>query len=96
MVGVRIGRGWSGEMRKRLPSGDTWTHLKDMLVPLGSAAFQSMHAKRLHQLNDVDANRRSVKIDSCYAYGASRELVLQRRPAFHRPHPSNQQEEPNG
>jgi hypothetical protein len=85
LVGLRIGPGWSSEVRKRLPSGDTCTHLKEMLIPLASAAYQAMHSVRLHQVNDVDASGRPLKIDSCYAYGASRELVLQRWPAFHRP-----------
>jgi hypothetical protein len=88
LVGVRIGAGWSGEVRKRLPSADTCTHLKEMLIPLASAAMQSMHAVRLHQVDAVDASGRPLKIDSCYAYGAARELVLQRWPAFHRPAPA--------
>jgi hypothetical protein len=88
LVGVRIGAGWSGEVRKRLPSADTCTHLKEMLIPLASAAMQSMHAVRLHQVDAVDASGRPLKIDSCYAYGAARELVLHRWPAFHRPEAS--------
>lgn len=91
LVGLRIGPGWSTELRKRLPAGDTCTHLKEMMIPLASAAYQSMHAVRLHQRDEVDANGRPLKIDSCYAYGASRELVLQHWPAFHRPAPDKQQ-----
>jgi hypothetical protein len=74
-------------VRKRLPSTDTCTHFKEMLIPLASAAFQAMHGVRLGRPEAVDADGRPLKIGSCYAYGASRELVLQRWPAFHRPRP---------
>lgn len=84
MVGLRIGGGWSGEVRKRLPLSETCAHLKEILIPLASAAFQTMTVERLHLLDAVDAKGTPVKVDSCYAYAASREIVLQRWPAFHR------------
>ena len=84
MVGVRIGPGWNSELRKRLPSGDTCTHLKELLGPLATTAMQTMFAVRA-ELNERDATGRPRKIDSCYAYGASRELVAQQWPMFHRP-----------
>lgn len=85
MVGVRIGRGWSSELRKRLPTGDTCTHLKEMMVPLASAAFQTVYSLRTGHVEDSDATGRPRKIDSCYAYGAGRELVALQWPAFHKP-----------
>ncbi|WP_077003014.1 DUF2889 domain-containing protein [Variovorax sp. KK3] len=85
LVGLRIGPGWNGELRKRLPAADTCTHLKEMMVPLASAAYQAMYSVWTDRTGEVDANGRPRKIDSCYAYGASRELVLQQWPAFHRP-----------
>lgn len=85
MVGVRIGPGWNGELRKRLPAGDTCTHLKEMMIPLASAAFQLIYSVRTSNVIEVNAEGRPRKIDSCYAYGASRELVALQWPAFHRP-----------
>jgi hypothetical protein len=86
LVGLRIGAGWSGEVRKRLPSGETCTHLREILIPLATAAIQAVNPLRSQTLLDAtDANGKPLKVDSCYAYGASRELVLQRWPAFHRP-----------
>lgn len=84
MVGVRIGPGWNAEIRKRLPPGETCTHLKDMLVALASAAYQAIYSVGTGDRDQVDANGRPRKIDSCYAYGASRELVLRYWPEFHR------------
>ncbi|MBN3776420.1 DUF2889 domain-containing protein [Burkholderia sp. Ac-20345] len=86
LVGLRIGAGWSGEVRKRLPPGDTCTHLREILIPLATAAIQAVNPLRSQTLLDAtDAGGKPLKIDSCYAYGASRELVMQRWPAFHRP-----------
>jgi hypothetical protein len=86
LVGLRIGAGWSGEVRKRLPPGDTCTHLREILIPLATAAIQAVNPLRSQLLLDAtDAGGKPFKIDSCYAYGASRELVMQRWPAFHRP-----------
>jgi hypothetical protein len=86
LVGLRIGAGWSGEIRKRLPAGDTCTHLREILIPLATAAIQAVNPLRSRTLLDAaDASGRPLKIDSCYAYGASRELVLKHWPAFQRP-----------
>jgi hypothetical protein len=85
IVGLRIGAGWSGEVRKRLPPGDTCAHLREILIPLATAAIQAVNPLRSQTLLDErDAGGKPRKIDSCYAYGASRELVRQNWPAFHR------------
>jgi hypothetical protein len=83
MVGVSLGRGWSSEVKKRLPASETCTHLKEVLIPLASAAFQSIAP--FGDSNATDASGRPLALDSCYAYGAAREIVLQRFPDFHRP-----------
>lgn len=83
LVGVGIGRGWSSEVKKRLPAGDTCTHLKEILLPMASAALQALGPFSDH--SGVDAQGKPLFIDSCHAYGASRTIVLQRWPAFHRP-----------
>ena len=83
LVGLRIGSGWSSELRNRLSPKETCAHLRELLVPLATAVYQSMAPFGDH--NRVDKQGKSPLIDSCYAYGASRKIVLQRWPAFHRP-----------
>ncbi|WP_026045464.1 DUF2889 domain-containing protein [Burkholderia stagnalis] len=91
LVGLRIGAGWNSEVRKRLPSCDTCTHLKEILGPLASAAFQTMVDVRPSSLDNRDGSGKPVKIDSCYAYGASRDLVKALWPDHHRPaQPANE------
>jgi hypothetical protein len=75
LVGLRIGAGWNSEVRKRLPSCDTCTHLKELLGPLATTAFQTMVGFRLSSLDQRDSDGKPVKIDSCHAYGATRDLV---------------------
>ena len=83
LVGLRIGSGWSTEVRNRLSTEETCAHLRQLLVPLATAVYQSMSPFGDH--NRVDKQGKSPLIDSCYAYGASRKIVLKRWPAFHRP-----------
>lgn len=83
LVGLRIGPGWNAEVRKRLPSGDTCTHLKELLGPLASAAYQTMVTERPSRFSERDEQGKPRKIDSCHAYGASRELVKALWPDYH-------------
>jgi len=84
MVGVLIGQGWASEVRKRLPNSETCTHMKELMNTLASAAYQTIYSVRPFDGSEAAVDGRPRKIDSCYAYGASRELVLSYWPQFHR------------
>jgi hypothetical protein len=88
MIGVRIGGGWSKEVRTRLAGARSCTHLMELLIPMATAAIQSLSPVRNSGPDRLDASGRPVKLDSCYAYGAGREVVRRRWPAFHRPQPA--------
>ena len=85
MKGVRIGPGWSSEVRKRLSGARSCTHLMELLMPLATTAIQAMSSVRTGQPEPLDADGRPKKIDSCYAYAADGELVRSRWPQFFRP-----------
>lgn len=85
LKGVRIGNGWSREVRSRLGGAASCTHLMEILIPLATTAFQTMITERRDRPEPLDANGRPRKIDSCYAYGAHTEVVQRRWPQFHRP-----------
>jgi hypothetical protein len=61
-----------------------------MLAPLATAAYQSMEELLPGLFQAPSASGRPVIVDSCYAYSASRQLVMRRWPAFHRPPPPNE------
>lgn len=85
LVGLSIGAGWNSEVRKRLPSYDTCTHLKELLGPIATTAYQTMVGMRKSSLEALDSEGKPLKIDSCHAYGASRGLVKRLWPEYHRP-----------
>ncbi len=86
LIGARIGRGWNNEVRNRLPACDTCTHLREMLAPLASAAFQTMTSLYAARRRDEgEGSGPPMKVDSCYAYGASRDLVKRLWPEFYKP-----------
>jgi hypothetical protein len=84
MKGVRIGPGWSSEVRKRLSGARSCTHLMELLNPLATTAIQAVNPLRSGQPEPVDEEGRPKKIDSCYAYAADGELVRSRWPQFFR------------
>jgi hypothetical protein len=85
LKGLRLASGWSQEVRNRLGGARSCAHLRELLVPMATTAFQSLSALRMSQPDRLNATGRPVKIDSCYAYGAEREIVRMRWPQFHRP-----------
>jgi hypothetical protein len=84
IVGMRIGPGWSKEVRRRLAGSGSCTHLMELLMPLATTALQTISPLNAHKPESVDSNGRPRKIDSCYAYSAERALVREHWPAFYR------------
>lgn len=83
LVGLSMTSGWTKEVRSRIGGAASCTHLMELLTPMATAAFQSLSLVHLSKPERLNAQGRPLKIDSCYAYGATRELVSQRWPAFH-------------
>jgi hypothetical protein len=83
LVGARIARGWSATVKERLGGARSCTHLMEMMIPLATAAWQSMISVRRAKPEALDANGRPVKIDSCYAYASDREMVRLRWPGHY-------------
>lgn len=84
LVGLRMTSGWSKEVRTRLGGERACTHLMEILIPMATTAFQSLSQVNRGRAERVDANGRPYKIDSCYAYGATRELVRVLWPQFYK------------
>lgn len=85
IIGLRIGAGWNLEIRKRLPACESCTHMRELLTPLASAAYQTMTARRTYLLHATKDDGTPRKINSCYAYRATGGLVEQLWPDFHQP-----------
>lgn len=84
IVGERIRSGWSAMVKAKLGGAVGCTHLMELLIPLATTAYQTLAEVRFSRPEPVDANGRPLKIDSCYAYAATREIVRRRWPMQHR------------
>ena len=74
--GLHISGGWSQEVSRRLGGTQSCTHLMQLLIPLGTTAFQSLTMVRMDRPAALKADGKPVKVDSCYAYAAERGVVM--------------------
>ena len=81
--GLHISGGWSREVKERLGGAQSCTHLMQLLIPLGTTAFQSLTMIRMDRPDTLKADGKPMKVDSCYAYAAERGVVMHRWPAFY-------------
>jgi len=84
LKGARIAAGWTARV-KSLLGKESCTHLVEILIPMATAAYQTLAEVRFARGDELDQAGRPVRIDSCYAYSDARDLVLRRWPAFHKP-----------
>ncbi|PTB19093.1 hypothetical protein C9I57_18745 [Trinickia symbiotica] len=75
LVGERIGAGWSSMVKQKLQGSSTCTHLRELLIPIGTAAIQGVNGLRREGHVSVDASQTNVKLDSCYAFARDRKVV---------------------
>lgn len=84
LVNQRIARGWSAIVKERLRGAASCTHIMEMMIPLASTAMQGVRGLRSKQ--ERRTNVEGVvppQIDTCYAYGRSRSVVLALWPEHH-------------
>ena len=78
IIGERIKAGWTNMVKARLGGAQGCTHLMELLMPLATAAYQTIHPVRISRPDVLTASGRPAKIDSCYAFASHREVVAQR------------------
>ena len=75
VVGMKIGSGWTYAIKRRLVGAAGCTHLAEMLIAMGTAAYQTVVPyNRLHGI-ETEGFALEKKRDSCYAYAAERPLM---------------------
>lgn len=83
MKGLTLSAGWVSEVRKRLGGAQGCTHMAEVLIAIATVAYQALTVHRWNQPERTDANGRPLKLESCYAYGLDREVVMKRYPRFY-------------
>jgi hypothetical protein len=85
LIGLRIGGGWMKQVRERVGSDRSCTHLMDLLGQLAATAYQTLHAA----LEERDAERpdrdKPPILDTCLALSSSGPVVKNLWPEFYRP-----------
>ena len=80
LKGLRLFGGWAKEVKRRLGGAKSCTHLMEILIPMASAAFQSLTMARKQRPEALAADGKPLKVDSCYGYAANRGVVMRRWP----------------
>lgn len=83
LIGLRIGPGWRRQVRYRISSKQSCTHLMDLLGQLTATAFQTLHAALEEREAQRDAPRKPPIIDTCIALSSSGAIVQKRWPEFY-------------
>ena len=85
LIGLRIGSGWMKQVRERVGTDKSCTHLMDLLGQLTATAYQTLHAS----IEEREAKRPSREkppiLDTCIALSSSGEVVRKRWPEFYQP-----------
>ena len=84
LKGARIAAGWTARVESLLGK-ESCTHLVEILIPMATAACQTLAEVRFARGDEVDAAGRPVRIDGCCAHSGARDLVRRRWPSFHEP-----------
>lgn len=83
LTGERIERGWSKLVKGKLGGVRSCAHLVDLLISMGSVAFQTTAQERLAVQAALPKDQRPSKIDSCFAFAADRPVVKSVWPRFY-------------
>ena len=75
VVGMKIGSGWTYTIKRRLVGAASCTHLTEMLIAMGTAAYQTVVPFNRLNGRETEGFALAKKVDSCYAYAAERPLM---------------------
>ena len=83
LIGLRIGSGWRKQVRERIGSDQSCTHLMDLLGQLTATAYQTLHAALEAREVERGWRDRPPIIDTCLALSSSGDVVRKRWPEFY-------------
>ena len=86
LVGKQIGAGWRGAVNEAVGSTRGCTHLRELLFPMATVAFQTIN---VWQMKNADAatleaikNQRPFSLDGCKAWASDSPMVMKFYPQF--------------
>ena len=72
---MKIGAGWTYAIKRHLVGAASCTHLAEMLIAMGTAAYQTVVPYNRLNGKETPGFTLDKKVDSCYAYAAERPLI---------------------
>ena len=85
LVGERLVRGWSAKVKERLRGAASCAHLMEMLILIATTALQGIRGADPERRKKAEGPDADGNLDSCYAYGRSREVVQRMWPQHYLP-----------
>lgn len=83
LIGMRIQSGWLRRARKQITPRESCTHLFELLRPLATTAYQTIHRAREARAERTPNRDRPGIIDQCYALASDRAVVAVEWPRFY-------------
>jgi Protein of unknown function (DUF2889) len=83
LEGLRIGPGWRRAVQARLGGVHGCTHLVELLGPLATTAYQTIHAWRARHEPQLERDRPPSHLDSCHALARDGEVVRAHYPRWY-------------
>jgi hypothetical protein len=83
LIGLKIGPGWMREVRSRVERRASCTHLMELLGPLATTAYQTMHSALEERASRQPQRNRPRILDTCIALISDGPEVKQRWPEFY-------------
>lgn len=85
LIGLRIGAGWMKQVRERVGTDMSCTHLMDLLGQLTATAYQTLHASIEEREAKQPLREKPPILDTCIALSSSGDVVKKRWPEFYQP-----------
>ncbi len=75
VIGIKMGRGWRQNLRKRLGGAEGCTHLTEMLQAMATVAYQTLYPVRAKKAAEDPRPGKPPLIDTCHALRSDGEVV---------------------
>ena len=83
LVGLKIGRGWMKQVRERIGTDRSCTHLMDLLGPIAATAYQTLHMALEEREAKITKRQQPIILDTCIALASDGDVVRKRWPDFY-------------
>ena len=87
IIGLRIGYGWIKQVRERIGTDRSCTHLMDLLGQLAATAYQTLHTAIEEREAQQKDRQKPPILDTCMALSSSGDVVRNLWPEFYTPKP---------